>query len=71
MTQIVVTMVEGEVDPTRVADLVEAFPAKSADELPEFILATMLVRESNSNRWRVVTSSVSYTHLTLPTIYSV
>lgn len=56
MTQIVVTMVEGEVDPTRVADLVEAFPAKSADELPEFILATMLVRESNSNRWRVVTS---------------
>jgi hypothetical protein len=55
MTEIVVTMVEGEVDPTRVPDLLEAFPAKSVDELPEFILGTMLVRESDSNRWRVVT----------------
>lgn len=56
MKQIVVTMVEGEVDPARVPDLLKAFPASSADELPEFILGTMLVRESTSNRWRVVTS---------------
>lgn len=55
MTEIVVTMVEGEVDPSRASDLIEAFPAKSVDELPEFILGTMLVRESESNRWRVVT----------------
>ena len=55
MTDIVVTMVEGEVDPARVPDLLEAFPAKSVDELPDFILGTMLVRESDSNRWRVVT----------------
>ena len=55
MTEIMVTMVEGEVDPARVPDLLEAFPATSVDELPEFILATMLVRESESNRWRVVT----------------
>lgn len=55
MTEIVVTMVEGEVDPARVTDLLEAFPATSADELPDFILGTMLVRESESNRWRVVT----------------
>ena len=55
MTQIVVTMVEGEVESTRVADLVEAFPAQSVDELPDFILGTMLVQESESDRWRVVT----------------
>ena len=55
MTEIVVTMVEGEVDPARVPDLREAFPAKSVDELPEFILGTMLVRGSDSSRWRVVT----------------
>ncbi len=55
MTEIVVTMVEGEVDPARVPDLLEAFPARSVDELPEFILGTMLVRESDSNGWRVVT----------------
>lgn len=56
MTEIVVTMVEGEVEPARLPDLLEAFPARSADELPEFILGTMLVRESgSSNTWRVVT----------------
>ncbi len=55
MTEIVVTMVEGEVDPARVSDLIEAFPAKSVDELPEFILGTMLVRGSESDAWRVVT----------------
>lgn len=55
MTEIVVTMVEGEVDPARVPDLLEAFPATSVGELPDFILGTMLVRESESNRWRVVT----------------
>lgn len=55
MTEVVVTMVEGEVDPARVSDLIEAFPAKSVDELPEFILGTMLVRESDSDAWRVVT----------------
>jgi hypothetical protein len=55
MTEIVVTMVEGEVDPARVPDLLEAFPARSVDELPEFILGTMLVRKSDSNDWRVVT----------------
>ena len=55
MTKIVVTMVEGEVDPARVPDLLEGFPAKSVDELPEFILGTMLVRQSDSNSWRVVT----------------
>lgn len=42
-------------DPARVQDLLEAFPAKSVDELPESILGTMLVRESDSNRWRIVT----------------
>ncbi len=55
MTEIVVTMVDGEVDPDRVPDLLDAFPAKSVEELPEFILGTMLVRESDSNGWRVVT----------------
>ena len=55
MTAIVVTMVEGEVDPARVPDLLGAFPAESADDLPEFILGTMLVRGSDSDVWRVVT----------------
>ena len=55
MTEIVVTMVEGEVARDRVPDLLEAFPAKSVDELPEFILGTMLVRESDSHSWRIVT----------------
>jgi hypothetical protein len=32
VTQMVVTMVEGEVEPARVPDLLEAFPAKSAAE---------------------------------------
>ncbi len=55
MTEIVVTIVDGDVEPARVPDLLEAFPAKSPDELPEFILGTMLIRESGSNGWRVVT----------------
>ena len=55
MSEIVVTMVEGDVEPARVSDLLEAFPAKSVDDLPEFILGTMLIREPDSTRWRVVT----------------
>jgi hypothetical protein len=55
MTEIVVTIAEGEVEPARVSDLLEAFPAASVDELPESILSTMLVRESDSNDWRIVT----------------
>ena len=55
MTATVVTMVEGDVDPARVPNLLEAFPAESSDDLPDFILGTMLVREADSDRWRVVT----------------
>ncbi len=51
----VVTMVEGEVSRDRVADLIEAFPARSPDELGDSILGTMLVQDTDSDRWRIVT----------------
>jgi hypothetical protein len=35
--------------------LARGFPAESVDKLPEFILGTMLVRQQDSNDWRVVT----------------
>lgn len=54
-TDTVVTMVEGTVDPARVPDLLESFPATSAEELPPHLLGTMLVHESDSDRWRIVT----------------
>jgi hypothetical protein len=54
-TDIVVTMVEGTVEPARVPDLLGSFPATSAEELPPQLLGTMLVRESDSDRWRIVT----------------
>jgi hypothetical protein len=54
-TDTVVTMVEGIVDPARVPDLIGSFPATSAEDLPPHLLGTMLIRESNSDRWRIVT----------------
>lgn len=55
MIETVVTMVDGEVDPDQIPTLLEAFPGESSDDLPDFILGTMLVSEVGSNRWRVVT----------------
>lgn len=52
MTTAVVTMVEGVVPAERVSSLLETFPA---EDLPPFILATTLCRETSSDRWRVVT----------------
>lgn len=55
MSGIVVTMVEATVDPDRVPDLLEAFPARSAEDLPDHLLGTMLVKETTSDRWRIAT----------------
>lgn len=54
-TETVVTMVEGTVEPARVPDLIEAFPATSAEDLPSGILGTMLLHETESDLWRIVT----------------
>jgi hypothetical protein len=54
-TETVVTMVEATVEPARVPDLLEAFPATSAEDLPSHILGTMLLHETESDVWRIVT----------------
>lgn len=52
MTAVIVTTVEGVVPGERVSDLLDAFPAEKP---PPFILATTLARQTNSDRWRVMT----------------
>lgn len=54
-TNPVVTMVEATVSPDRVPDLMEAFPVSSSAELPDYLLGTMLLGETDSDRWRIVT----------------
>jgi quinol monooxygenase YgiN len=51
----VVTMVQGRVEPEQEQQFRDAFPADSVDDLPDFLLGTMLVHESGSDRWAVVT----------------
>ena len=54
MASMVVTMVEGQVDPDRVEDLLAAFSAGS-DHLPPAIVESFLLRAEGADTWRIVT----------------
>ena len=49
----VLTMVEGDVDPARASDLMAAFSG-SGDHLPAAIVESFLLRADGSNTWRIV-----------------
>ena len=51
----VVTMVQGRVEPEQEQQFRAAFPAGSVEDLPDFLLGTMLVHESGTDRWAIVT----------------
>lgn len=51
----VVTMVEGEIEPSREADLLAAYRATIAGGLGEQLIETFLLHEDGSPRWRIVT----------------